>query len=94
MLIYDDDGIRRDIDGKPGKVKAMGLDLKRSDTPDYMQNFLSECLVKVLTGGVQNDIITMVKEFKKEFREKPGWEKGTPKRVNNLTKFKNDVCKI
>ena len=34
-----------------------------------------------------------IKEFKKEFREKPGWEKGTPKRVNNLTKFKNDVAK-
>jgi len=93
MLIYDDDGERRDVDGKPGKVKAMGLDLKRSDTPDYMQTFLSSCLLKVLTGGDQDDIIDMVKEFKKEFRNKPGWEKGTPKRVNNLTKFKNDVAK-
>ena len=93
MLIYDDDGERRDIEGKPGKVKAMGLDLKRSDTPDYMQTFLSSCLLKVLTGGDQDDIVGMVKEFKKEFRDKPGWEKGTPKRVNNLTKFKNDVAK-
>ena len=93
MLIYDDDGERRDVDGKPGKVKAMGLDLKRSDTPDYMQTFLSSCLLKVLTGGDQDDIVGMVKEFKKEFRDKPGWEKGTPKRVNNLTKFKNDVAK-
>ena len=93
MLIYDDDGERRDIEGKPGKVKAMGLDLKRSDTPDYMQTFLSSCLLKVLTGGDQDDIVDMVKEFKKEFRDKPGWEKGTPKRVNNLTKFKNDVAK-
>ena len=93
MLIYDDDGERRDIDGKPGKVKAMGLDLKRSDTPDYMQTFLSSCLLKVLTGGNQDDIVDMVKDFKKEFRNMPGWEKGTPKRVNNLTKFKNDVAK-
>jgi hypothetical protein len=93
MLIYDDDGERRDIEGKPGKVKAMGLDLKRSDTPDYMQTFLRSCLLKVLTGGDQDDIVDMVKEFKKEFRDKPGWEKGTPKRVNNLTKFKNDVAK-
>ena len=93
MLIYDDDGERRDVDGKPGKVKAMGLDLKRSDTPDYMQTFLSSCLLKVLTGGNQDDIVDMVKDFKKEFRNMPGWEKGTPKRVNNLTKFKNDVAK-
>ena len=94
MLIYDDDGVRRDVDGKPGKVKAMGLDLKRSDTPDYMQKFLMDVLVKVLTGGVQDDVVDMVKDFKQEFREKPGWEKGTPKRVNNLTKFKNDVAKF
>ena len=93
MLIYDDDGQRRDVEGKPGKVKAMGLDLKRSDTPDYMQTFLSSCLLTVLTGGNQDDIVGMVKEFKKEFRDKPGWEKGTPKRVNNLTKFKDDVVK-
>lgn len=93
MLIYDDDGVRRDTDDKPGKVKAMGLDLKRSDTPDYMQKFLMNVLVKVLTGGGDKDVIEMVKDFKQEFRERPGWEKGTPKRVNNLTKFKNDVAK-
>ena len=33
VLIYDLEGNRLDKDGKPGKVKAMGLDLKRSDTP-------------------------------------------------------------
>ena len=91
MLIYDDDGERRDIDGKPGKIKAMGLDLKRSDTPKYMQNFLSEVLLKVLTDGSREDVIEMVKEFKKEFRARPGWEKGSQSRVNNLTSYKNRV---
>ena len=94
MLIYDDEGVRKDIDGKPGKVKAMGLDLKRSDTPDYMQNFLSDVLVKILTDGTQEDVIDMVKEFKKEFRAKPGWEKGTPKRVNNITMYRNKLSKL
>ena len=32
-LVYDVEGFRSDVDGKPGKVKAMGLDLRRSDTP-------------------------------------------------------------
>ena len=91
MLIYDDDGERRDVDGKPGKIKAMGLDLKRSDTPGYMQNFLSEVLLKILTDGTREDVIDMVKEFKKEFRTKPGWEKGSQSRVNNLTSYKNRV---
>lgn len=93
MLIFDDDGVRRDVDGQPGKVKAMGLDLKRSDTPDYMQKFLMDVLLTVLTDGTEDDVLKMVKEFKREFRSKPGWEKGTPKRVNNLTKFKNDMDK-
>ena len=44
-LIYDNEGQRTDVDGKPGKVKAMGLDLKRSDTPVFMQDFLSELLM-------------------------------------------------
>lgn len=85
MLIFDDDGVRRDVDGKPGKIKAMGLDLKRSDTPSYMQDFLKDVLLELLTGAEREDIIDMIKEFKKEFRAKPAWEKGTPKRVNNLT---------
>ena len=91
MLIYDDDGERRDIDGSPGKIKAMGLDLKRSDTPKYMQNFLSEVLLTVLTDGTEDTVIGMVKEFKKEFRARPGWEKGSQSRVNNLTSYKNRV---
>ena len=91
MLIYDDDGERRDVDGKPGKIKAMGLDLKRSDTPAYMQNFLSEVLLTVLTDGTEDTVISMVKEFKKEFRARPGWEKGSQTRVNNLTSYKNRV---
>ena len=94
MLIYDDDGVRRDVDGKAGKVKAMGLDLKRSDTPGYMQKFLSEVLLDVLTGSQQEHVVDLVKAFKQEFRKRPGWEMGTPKRVNNLTSFKTKVAKF
>jgi DNA polymerase elongation subunit (family B) len=93
LLIYDDDGERRDIDGSPGKIKAMGLDLKRSDTPKYMQKFLSEVLLSILTGGTREHVIGMIKVFKKEFRTMPGWEKGAQTRVNNLTSYKNKVNK-
>jgi hypothetical protein len=86
-LIYDLEGFRLDTDGKPGKVKAMGLDLKRSDTPKVMQDFMSELLLDVLTGSQREEIIEKIIEFKNKFHERPGWEKGTPKRVNNLTKY-------
>jgi DNA polymerase elongation subunit (family B) len=87
VLIYDLDGKRLDYDGKVGKVKAMGLDLKRSDTPKIVQDFLSEILLDVLTGSGKDHIIEKVREFKIAFTKRPAWEKGTPKRVNNLTKY-------
>jgi hypothetical protein len=89
VLIFDMEGVRLDTHGKPGKVKAMGLDLKRSDTPKVVQDFLSEILMIVLTGtgDVKQTVIAKVKEFKIAFAERPAWEKGTPKRVNNLTKY-------
>ena len=87
VLIYDLEGTRLDTHGKPGKVKAMGLDLKRSDTPKVVQDFLSSLLQDVLTGCTKEHVYERVREFKIAFKERPAWEKGTPKRVNNLTKF-------
>ena len=87
VLIYDLEGHRLDTHGKPGKVKAMGLDLKRSDTPKVVQDFLSELLTAVLTGAPREEIYDRVREFKIAFQDRPAWEKGTPKRVNNLTKY-------
>jgi hypothetical protein len=87
VLVYDMEGTRLDTHGKPGKVKAMGLDLKRSDTPKVVQEFLSDILLDVLTGSERQHIIDKVKDFKIAFAGRPAWEKGTPKRVNNLTKY-------
>jgi DNA polymerase elongation subunit (family B) len=87
VLYYDKDGKRLDVNGYPGKVKAMGLDLKRSDTPKVVQEFLSEILENVLTGHGRADVIEKIRAFKYLFMERPAWEKGTPKRVNNLTKY-------
>jgi len=78
---------RLDVNGAIGKTKATGLDLKRSDTPKVIQDFLLEILNKVLAGNGRDEIIERVREFKYEFKERPGWEKGSPKRVNNLTKY-------
>ena len=87
-LIYDNEGFRTDVDGKPGKVKAMGLDLRRSDTPVFMQEFLSELLLMVLTDIPQADILERITQFRNEFSERPGWEKGSPKRANKVGHYK------
>ena len=93
VLYYDKEGKRTDIDGKPGKIKAMGLDLKRSDTPEFIQNFLSDILERVLTGAEEQQVLDFITEFRTEFKVRPGWEKGSPKRANNITEYQGKEAK-
>ena len=87
-LVTDIEGFRTDVDGKAGKVKAMGLDLRRSDTPVFMQEFLSELLLMVLTDKPQSDVLDRITTFRMEFSERPGWEKGSPKRANKVGHYR------
>ena len=84
--IYDNEGKRTDANGKM-YVKAMGLDLKRADTPKYVQEFLSEVLEMVLAGKGREDVIEKVKEFKHILGKQDSWTKGSPKGVNKLTHY-------
>ena len=93
VLYYDKEGKRADVDGKPGKIKAMGLDLKRSDTPVVIQHFLEEVLKKVLTGAEKQEVLDYITEFRTEFKTRPGWEKGSPKRANNITEYQAKEAK-
>jgi DNA polymerase elongation subunit (family B) len=70
-----------------GKLKIMGMDIKRSDTPEFIQDFLEEVLDDALEGYSEDTVIAKIKLFKKEFRAMEPWRKGMPKRVNNLTKY-------
>jgi len=87
VLYYDKEGKRTDVDGKAGKIKAMGLDLKRSDTPEFIQNFLSDVLEMVLMGKPEQEVLDHISEFRIRFKARPGWEKGSPKRANNITDY-------
>jgi len=89
VLYYDKEGKRADVDGKPGKIKAMGLDLKRSDTPVVIQDFLSEVLTKVLNGVPREEVLEYITSFRTEFKTRPGWEKGSPKRANNISQYRD-----
>jgi len=87
-LVVDIEGFRTDVDGKAGKVKAMGLDLRRSDTPVFMQEFLSELLLMVLTDKPREDVLERITEFRQQFHDRPGWEKGSPKRANKVGHYR------
>jgi DNA polymerase elongation subunit (family B) len=89
VLYYDKEGKRADTDGQGGKIKAMGLDLKRSDTPVIIQEFLSQVLTRVLNGDGQESILEYITEFRTEFKLRPGWEKGSPKRANKISEYRD-----
>jgi DNA polymerase elongation subunit (family B) len=88
VLMYEKDGIRLDVGNKPGKVKAMGLDLKRADTPKYVQEFLSEILMDTLTDKGETYVLDKVRKFKEKFEDMKPWQQGTPRAVNRLTHYK------
>lgn len=98
LMIYDDEGFRVDkVDAKEaadkgyvyghGKIKAMGVETKRTDTSKEIQKFLEQILEKVLSGNTETEVLDYIKEFRTEFKKWPGWLKGTPKGVNGLTKY-------
>jgi hypothetical protein len=85
LLCNDIEGARQDGNADGGKLKALGVELKRSDTPAVIQDFLKDVLIKALRGEDEEKIRKDIREFRLEFRQWPGWKKGTPKRVNGLT---------
>ena len=85
--IYDKEGKRQDKDGRSGSIKAMGLDLKRADTPKYVQEFLLAVLTMVLAGKQRDEVIEVIKTFKRKLSDQDSWTKGSPKGVNKLTMY-------
>ena len=90
-LMIDKDNIRYDVNGKPGKVIAMGLDLKRSDTPKIVQTFLSEILLDALVEKSENEIIQKIKEFKSQFEDMKPWHQGKPTGVNKISYYRAKI---
>lgn len=92
VLMYEKDGIRLDVGGKPGKVKAMGLDLKRADTPKFVQKFLSDILMDTLTDKGENYVVDKIRIFKQQFEDMKPWQQGTPRAVNKLSHYREKLA--
>lgn len=84
---FDKKGKRYDSDGKEGKIKITGLDLKRADTPKFIKDFLLEIVTDLLHGKTEHDIIEKIRKFREDFIKRKPWEKGVPKSVNNVSKY-------
>jgi hypothetical protein len=91
VLMYDKEGSRKDTGNEPGQLKAMGLDLKRADTPKFMQRFLERILMDLLTNTTREDILGQIRQFREAFKDRPASEKGSPKKVSGLTAYGDKV---
>jgi len=86
LHVVDDEGKKVD------KLKIMGLETQRSDTPKWIQNFLLECLKSVVQRGEGEDtLVDMIMAFRTKFYEKDAWQLGSPKRVKNLQKKTHEL---
>jgi len=79
--IVDDEG--KDVD----KLKIMGMETQRSDTPKFIQEFLLECLTQVVKYDAGYDTVkTIVDDFRSTYRAMDPWRRGRPGRVKNINK--------
>lgn len=87
MNLFEDDGMRVDKEGSNGKIKAMGIEIKRSDTPKEIQDALQEGLSIILSGGDPNDMIEYFKKFKEEYKNNNPWSLGRPSSANAVSYY-------
>jgi len=93
-LYYDKDGNRIDLlNNSVGKLYIKGLATQRADTPEAIQKFLKEVLMLVLTGKNEQETVEYIKNFRDTVKALQPWEKGTPKKVNNLSSYRERMKK-
>ncbi len=81
LHVVDDEG------KKVNKMKVMGMEIVRSDTPAYMQKFLMECITDVVQNRKDYEYLKKkVQEFRiNTFYKMNAWDRGSPCRVSKLT---------
>lgn len=93
ILVLDNEGDRKDVDGEDGYYKIAGLSIRRADTPPLVQDWLLTTLKVLLRGGDYKTIENMIHEYAKEYRSLSAWEMGAPKSANGITKYRDEQQK-
>jgi len=91
-LVYDEKNRRLDTGNKAGKLKVMGLEIKRSDCPAWVQHKLEDTLYNVLAYKPEfSEIVSEIRSWRHDFLQQDKWKMGIPKRVNKLTHYTDCV---
>lgn len=87
MNLFEKDGIRLDVNGKDGKLKVMGIEIKRSDTPKMIQDSLKHGMEMLLSGVQEDEVIQYFTDFKDDLASREPWTLGRPSGANAVTHY-------
>ena len=94
LMVYDKDGYRQDINGKPGKMKTLGIQINRSDVHPLVKELLKKMLNSVLTDGSKEKLVELIRDFgNNDWGKLNAWEKGTPRTCNKLNAYTQEYNK-
>jgi DNA polymerase I len=69
------------------KLKIMGLEIKKSDTPVIIQKFLKDLVIKLLDNTSHEDVVDFVDNFKAHYMTLGIKEIGKPSNIKTLNKY-------
>ena len=82
MNVYDSEGVRYE---EP-KLKMMGIEAIRSSTPSACKDKMKD-IFKIIMNGTEDDVITYIDDFRKEFMTLGAEEIFFPRSVRGLEKY-------
>lgn len=76
------------------KLKIMGLQIKKSDTPKIVRDVMKRMMEALLIENNTDKVVQTLKDFKHdEWTNIEPWFKGSPKTANNIDKFTDELSK-
>lgn len=86
MIILDMEGYRHDVDDP--ELKHMGLETKRSSTPELVRAGLKTCLKRILLDG-EDSLQKHIQEFRERYYEATVYEICRVSKANNIQKYQD-----
>ena len=84
LNVWDSEGVRYETP----KLKMMGIEAVKSSTPAPCRVKIKEAL-NIIMNKTEDDLISFVESFKKEFYNLPPEDISFPRSVNELTKYRS-----
>lgn len=82
MCVYDSEGVKFDH----GKIKVIGLEARKSTTPEWCRNKLMDCY-RVALQGTEEELQDLVASIKQEYMELPIDEISRAQGVSDIEKW-------